>query len=427
MRERRAGLLFLFFFLAGGILFISCKSYAAGKRTIRVSKPKTIFVGEETTIKVYNIEKRKVSFLINRRGLDKISIVKKSKNSIVIKGKRPGEVHLTVRFKRRKSLRTTIKVEKNINSLHLSHKSMLLSGGNYGTIAAFLGKRCVSRGTRWTVSDRDGLYLGTFGGDNGVEDWENNTVYGIKPGTYTIYAEYRGKKAACQVTVKKTSDRWIEMCRLKERADQYQKTIKRAMKESVKPGMTDLEKAKALAEWLCRNVDYDNSGKKNSEEEAFVDGLTACQGYAEAYNVLMNRAGIYCCVVHGRTYPRKKSKKNISHAWNIVYIDGAWYHVDVTWMDRGKKIRYKSFMKSSAYFAKRNPRRKKWTVEYYNFPELIIYLHTRPETGKKYDKIKSRMWKKGTWKKYLEKKIRSGKKKKKKNESQVHHANQILL
>ena len=142
----------------------------------------------------------------------------------------------------------------------------------------------------------------------------------------------------------------------------------------------------------------------DSEEEAFVDGITACQGYAEAYNVLMNKAGIYCCVVHGKAYPKKKSKKSISHAWNIVYIDGAWYHVDVTWMDQGKKIRYKSFMKSSSYFARRNPKRKKWTIEYYNFPELLPYLHTTPKTGKKYDKVTSKMWRKGIWKDCLKEK-----------------------
>lgn len=26
---------------------------------------------------------------------------------------------------------------------------------------------------------------------------------------------------------------------------------------------------------------------------------------------------------------------NTSHAWNLVRIDGDWYHVDVTWEDPG--------------------------------------------------------------------------------------------
>lgn len=395
---------FVFFlFFVTGFLLVPANPCAARKKAIRLSKPRAIFVGEETTIQVYNIGKRKASFLINRKGLKNVTITKKTRHTIVLKGKKPGEVHLTVRFKKGKPLRTHIKVEKN-QSFHLNEKKMVLSGGNYGKIASFLGERCVSRGTRWSVSDTDGLYLGTFDADGDEGDWEMNTVYGIKPGTYMIYAEHRGKKASCQVEVKKTSDRWLELCRLKERAQKYQKAINKAVKDSVKAGMTDLEKAKALAEWLCRNVEYDDSGKKNSEEEAFVDGITACQGYAEAYNVLMNKAGIYCCVVHGKAYPKKKSMKSISHAWNIVYIDGAWYHVDVTWMDQGKKIRYKSFMKSSSYFARRNPKRKKWTIEYYNFPELLPYLHTTPKTGKKYDKVTSKMWRKGIWKDCLKEK-----------------------
>ena len=57
---------------------------------------------------------------------------------------------------------------------------------------------------------------------------------------------------------------------------------------------------------------------------AFVNHNAVCQGYALAFKVLMDRAGIPCCYV---------SSDAINHAWNMVRLDGNWYHVDVTWDD----------------------------------------------------------------------------------------------
>lgn len=402
-RIRMMGFCFLFFTVLWSVLLpgqICAKSRSGKKAKARITGPGEILVGEKAAIKVSHSGKHRLAFLINRNEQGNVSIIKKTKNSIVIKGKKPGYVHLAARFRGGKVLKTTVKIENNRQPFKLDCRDMVIDGGDYGRICAYYGKRCVSQSTRWTVSDESGLYLGSFGGAGDEEDWETNTVYGISPGTYTIQAEYHGKKANCKVVVKQTSDRWKELCLLKERAEKYQKTIKRAVKDSIRSDMSDLEKAKALAEWLCHNLEYDSTGEKNSEEEAFVDGVSACEGYAEAYNVLLHVAGIRSCVVHGKAYPRKKSKKFEVHAWNIILIEGQWYHVDVTWMDRGKKISYKSFMKSSSYLGKKHPKRKKWKVEYYNFPELAAYLHTTPETGNRFDKVNGKKWKNGEWKDY---------------------------
>ena len=56
----------------------------------------------------------------------------------------------------------------------------------------------------------------------------------------------------------------------------------------------------------------------------FVNGLAVCQGYALAYSYLLDRIGIenYYC-----------ASDLLIHGWNIVYVDGKPYHVDITWDD----------------------------------------------------------------------------------------------
>lgn len=57
----------------------------------------------------------------------------------------------------------------------------------------------------------------------------------------------------------------------------------------------------------------------------FVNGIAVCQGYALAYAYLLDRLGIenYYC-----------GSQKLVHAWNIVYVDGKPYHVDITWDDK---------------------------------------------------------------------------------------------
>ncbi len=98
------------------------------------------------------------------------------------------------------------------------------------------------------------------------------------------------------------------------------------------PGMSDLQKALVLHDWLALHIvyDYDNYKADTVPEDSYnaygalVKGIAVCEGYAKAYQVLLGRCGIDAVMV---------SSLDMDHGWNLVKLGECWYHVDVTWDD----------------------------------------------------------------------------------------------
>ncbi len=95
----------------------------------------------------------------------------------------------------------------------------------------------------------------------------------------------------------------------------------RVIRDTVKSGMTDREVAVALHDWL---VDNTRIGDWHSYESVLVTHQGFCNQYAKAYEFLCSLAGLKC--VFFRSEP-------MMHAWNIVWIEGQWLHVDCMWDD----------------------------------------------------------------------------------------------
>lgn len=104
------------------------------------------------------------------------------------------------------------------------------------------------------------------------------------------------------------------------------------VRKTVTPDMTEFEKEKALHDYIVNNCDYDKSEYDRIPPSSFNAygalclGTAVCEGYAEATKLLLNRAGIDCSIVIG-------TSKGGGHAWNIVRIDGEYYHLDTTYND----------------------------------------------------------------------------------------------
>lgn len=59
---------------------------------------------------------------------------------------------------------------------------------------------------------------------------------------------------------------------------------------------------------------------------ALVNGKAVCEGYAKAFKLLCDRAGIPCVLVGGKA-------NGGDHMWNYVMIGNTWYLVDLTFDD----------------------------------------------------------------------------------------------
>ncbi|MGN0394405.1 MAG: transglutaminase domain-containing protein [Coprococcus sp.] len=109
------------------------------------------------------------------------------------------------------------------------------------------------------------------------------------------------------------------------------------IKECINEDMTDLEKEKAIHDYMCINMDYDRqklSVAMTPMEDSdnpygmLINGFGICTGYASTFKLFMECLDIDCIVVEGMVYDYTDN-----HAWNKVKLGSTWYNVDVTWDD----------------------------------------------------------------------------------------------
>lgn len=90
------------------------------------------------------------------------------------------------------------------------------------------------------------------------------------------------------------------------------------------------DKIKAVHDYICNTVSYSAETSNNvagydyrSAYDALVSHQTVCTGYALLFQKFMDQMGIPCYYANG-------TLNGVGHAWNIVQIDGQWYHIDCT-------------------------------------------------------------------------------------------------
>ncbi len=104
----------------------------------------------------------------------------------------------------------------------------------------------------------------------------------------------------------------------------YEQAVAEVLAETVHPGMSQLQIALSVHDYLVANYTYDTSETYYEGYDLLVRGTAVCNGYVEAYMELLKRAGVECYYV---------LSEDMDHAWNQVKIGENWYHVDVTWDD----------------------------------------------------------------------------------------------
>ena len=114
-------------------------------------------------------------------------------------------------------------------------------------------------------------------------------------------------------------------------------------------GRDDFSKERAIHDYLASSVQYKDVEAPYSHEAPGVVlfHIGVCEGIAKAFKFLADRLGIPSVVAFGSA----SSQGHIeNHAWNIVEIDGAFYHIDTTFDTTlsADQIRYDFFNLSDA-------------------------------------------------------------------------------
>lgn len=102
----------------------------------------------------------------------------------------------------------------------------------------------------------------------------------------------------------------------------------KAVKNCVKSGMTDKQKAKAIHNYIVNHCQYARTQNAFTAYGALVDQTAVCQGYAAAFNLMAAKCGLKSMTVCG-------TAKGGAHAWNYVKIGSKYRYIDCTWDDTG--------------------------------------------------------------------------------------------
>ncbi len=106
--------------------------------------------------------------------------------------------------------------------------------------------------------------------------------------------------------------------------------VEKIEKEIWNSSMSNEDKIKEAHNYIINNSKYDKDRSDNNivkykSDTAYgslLEGYSLCGGYTDAMELFLEDMGI-------KSY--KISSEN--HVWNAVYLNNAWYHLDLTWDD----------------------------------------------------------------------------------------------
>lgn len=137
------------------------------------------------------------------------------------------------------------------------------------------------------------------------------------------------------------------------------KIITKVINEKVTFEMQDYQRELTLYKFITDHISYSKTKDKginyinatpmsHTMYGGLVDQIAVCDGYSRSLMYLLNATGVPTQFITG-------TSDGIPHAWNLVQIQGAYYHVDSTWADQeSDKIGsiYEFFNESDDYMKK---------------------------------------------------------------------------
>lgn len=140
-------------------------------------------------------------------------------------------------------------------------------------------------------------------------------------------------------------------------------------------GLSDIEKLQAAHDFIVLSAEYskETEGSQYSPYTLLRENKGVCQAYALVLYRMLEMLGFEVQYVPGKVGEQL-------HAWVLVKLDHAWYHIDVTWddplPDRKGEVRYQYFLVSDRQLAQDH------TWDYASFPAATSekYIDLQEET-----------------------------------------------
>ncbi|MSU00629.1 transglutaminase domain-containing protein [Tissierella pigra] len=159
-------------------------------------------------------------------------------------------------------------------------------------------------------------------------------------GTVSTYGEYKSIGYENDVTIDFTSFTY-HTNKVQEKF--VDSKVADVVNQIIEPNMNEFQKVKAINDWVVNNTRYneDTTTSPHAAYTLFNEGEGVCQAYALATLRLLEEEGFEVKYVTGKV-------GEIPHGWNLVKVDGKWYHLDTTWNDpvsvAGDILSYKYFL-----------------------------------------------------------------------------------
>lgn len=163
-------------------------------------------------------------------------------------------------------------------------------------------------------------------------------------GSYSVHSSKYDRDRGDWYDFKLTPHYTAEMSQIPQMRQEFADELNRILAYAAS-GSTPLMKALLVNDYFCVNYEYDTTYRNRNAYNLFIQKTGVCQAYMLGYKAALKALGI----------PVKTAQSDaMNHTWNLVQIDGEWYHVDTTWNDpvpnRPGRARHCYFMRSDAGF-----------------------------------------------------------------------------
>ena len=100
--------------------------------------------------------------------------------------------------------------------------------------------------------------------------------------------------------------------------------IQEFINSNINEQTNNYDKIKLFHDHIIKNTKYDvdNIDESYTAYDLITTGKSICGGYSDIMSIYLNKLGI-------QNY--KITSEN--HIWNLINLDGVWYHLDMTWDD----------------------------------------------------------------------------------------------